>query len=459
MIKKNDIIRLDISAVTNEGFGVGRYSDAELRNFVVYVPYTAVGDTIDCRVVKKLSSYAFGKIESIIIPSPQRISDADCAAFGKCGGCVYRHISYEAELFYKKQAVEYAYRTAFSNTLPMPEILDTESSPEVTGYRNKVEYPVADGKCAFYAPKSHRAVQVENCPLQHKSFAPVVKSFEEYIKESKASCYDENTGKGQIRHLFLRANKDGSNICACVVATDANIPKKELLVSKLSGASGVVSVYLNENPERTNVILGKKFTLLFGEKYIEDELCGIKMQISPQSFYQVNRAQAERLYGYALTLADGAENLLDLYCGIGGIALAAAKKAKRVVGVEIVPEAIADAKRIAAANGIENAEFYTSDANKLFEVLRTANFTPDTVMVDPPRKGLDEATVNALCAILPKRIVYISCNPATQAKNVRDIAEKTNGAYTLSAVAPFDMFPRTAHVETVVLMSLVEHGI
>ena len=456
MIKKNDVIRLEISAVTNEGFGVGRYSDAELQNFVVYVPYTAEGDVIDCLILKKLTSYAFGKISEVVTPSPHRTADAECSAFGKCGGCAYRHLSYEAELLYKKQAVEYAYRTAFSKALPMPKIFDTEPSPDVLHYRNKVEYPVKDGKCAFYAPKSHRFVAVDNCPLQHKAFEQVVKAFEEYVKESGATCYDEESAKGLIRHLFLRTNSDGTQICACVVASSDKLPKPELLVKKLSSTGAVTSIYLNVNPEKTNVILGKKFTLLFGEKYITDELCGIKMQISPQSFYQVNRAQAQRLYGYALSLADCTENLLDLYCGIGGIALAAAKRAKRVVGVEIVPEAIADAKRIAKANGITNAEFYTSDANRLSEVLKAADFTPDTVVVDPPRKGLDEATVNALCALMPEKIVYISCNPATQARNVRDIVEKANGAYTISAVAPFDMFPRTAHVETVVLMSRVK---
>lgn len=451
MIAKNDIITLEIKAVSNEGCGIGRYSDETLKDFVIYVPHTAKGDVIKCRVLKVLKAYAFGKIEEIITPSEDRI-EIDCKAFGKCGGCVYRHINYEAELILKKEAVEYAYKCSFGKDSGI-KVAETEPSDATEGYRNKVQYPISeDGKCAFFAEKSHRIVKIENCPLQDRRFEKVVSEFENCIRNYGLSAYCEESGKGLLRHLYLRVGTETGDICAAIVANAQKLPCEKEIAERLLKA-GAKSVYLNVNRENTNVILGKEYRLLAGEKFISDTLCGVKMHISPQSFYQVNKHQAEKIYEKAVKLANiGSEsNVLDLYCGIGGIAMTAAKYAKEAVGVEIVPEAIADAKRIAEDNKISNVRFFVSDANRLSKVLKEADFTPDTVIVDPPRKGLDDETVNALLSLKPEKIVYISCNPMTQAKNIKKLTE--TGEYKFDTVYPYDMFPRTAHVETVVLLS------
>lgn len=449
MIKKNDTAVLDICDITGEGYGVGKYSDDEMKDFVTYVPFCAVGDRIKCKFLKVLSSYAFGKVDELISPSADR-KENDCPSFGKCGGCAYRHVSYEAELKYKQASVVQAYRRAFGKD-GCPSVEKTVASSVSEGYRNKVEYPVcSDGKCGFYMKKSHRSISVSECKLQHPAFARIVAKFEKYVADFDIAPYDEESGKGVLRHLYLRIAEATGEICVCVVANAKKLPKEEELIRRMSSISGVTSIYINCNRKNTNVILSDDYRLLWGKKYIEDEMCSLRVRISPQSFYQVNKAQAERIYSDALALAGTGGKLLDLYCGVGIIGLCKAKNFERVVGVEIVPEAIEDAKAIAKDNGIENAEFYTSDANRLWSVLKEADFVPDTVIVDPPRKGLGEETVNALLKLGVPKIVYISCNPSTQAKDAKSL---TDGGYKIERIIPYDMFPRTHHIECVVCLS------
>lgn len=449
MIKKNDTAVLDICDITGEGYGVGKYSDDDMKDFVTYVPFCAVGDRIKCKFLKVLSSYAFGKADGIISPSADRIEN-DCPSFGKCGGCTYRHVSYEAELKYKQGAVVQAYRRAFGKD-GFPSVEKTVASPVSEAYRNKVEYPVGkDGKCGFYMKKSHRSISVSDCRLQHPAFARIVKEFEKYVADFKVASYDEESKKGILRHLYLRIAEATGEICVCVVANAKKLPAEEELVKRMSSLSGVASIFINCNREDTNVILSDDYRLLWGKEYITDKMCSLRVRISPQSFYQVNKAQAERIYSDALALAGDGGKLLDLYCGIGIIGLCKAKNFEKVVGVEIVPEAIEDAKAIAKDNGIENAEFYTSDAKRLSSVLKSADFIPDTVIVDPPRKGLGEETVKALLELGVKNIVYISCNPSTQAKDAKAL---TDGGYEIKRIIPYDMFPRTHHVESVACLT------
>ncbi len=448
MIKKNDEAVLEICDITGEGYGVGKYSDGEVKDFVPYVPFCAVGDRIRCKFLKVLSSYAFGKAEEIITPSHDR-EENDCEVFGKCGGCTYRHVSYEAELLYKQNAVVQAYRRVFGKD-GFPNVEKTVASPIIEGYRNKVEYPIGkDGKCGFYMKKSHRSICVDDCKLQNPAFAKIVEEFEKYVTDFAVTPYDEESGKGLLRHLYLRIAEATGEVCVCVVINGKKLPAEDEFIKRISALSGVTSIYLNYNRKNTNVILSDDYRLLWGEKYITDEMCSLRVRISPQSFYQVNRAQAQRIYSDALALAGEGGKLLDLYCGIGIIGLSRAKDFEKIVGVEIVPEAIEDAKAIAKENGIENAEFYTSDAKNLKKALEGAHFAPDTVIVDPPRKGLGEETVAALLSLGVPKIVYVSCNPFTQAKDAKALCD---GGYKIESITPYDMFPKTHHVECLICL-------
>lgn len=442
MIKKNGAAILEICDVTSEGFGVGKYTDEDVKDFVTYVPFTAIGDRIRCKFLKVLSSYAFGKTDELLCPSPDRVQN-DCTAFGKCGGCTYRHVSYEAELKYKQGSVDQAYRRAFGKD-GFPSVEATVPSPSVEGYRNKVEYPIGkDGKCGFYMKKSHRSIGVSGCKLQNAAFEAIAMEFEKYVADFGVTPYDEESAKGLLRHLYLRIGESTGDVCVCVVINGKSLPAEDEFVKRMSAHDAVKSIFVNVNRKNTNVILSDEYRLLWGDEYISDEMCGLKVRISPQSFYQVNRRQAERIYSDALSLADKGGKLLDLYCGIGLIGLSRAKDFEKVVGVEIVPEAIKDAEAIARENGIENAEFYTADASRLFAVLEGARFAPDAVIVDPPRKGLGDETVNALLALGVRKIVYISCNPQTQAKDAKALCD---GGYKIDRIMPYDMFPRTHHV-------------
>lgn len=455
-MKKNDIINLEITALTTEGSGIGR-SDG----MAVFVPFTAVGDVISCRIVKVLKSYAYGKIEHIITPSSDRIEN-DCPAFertgfGRCGGCVYRHIGYQAELIAKDRIV----RDAFERIGGLkPEFLPIRGSDNIDGYRNKLQMPLAkteDGNIVsgFFSERSHRVVPVEHCRLQTERFSEMIAFIKEQIGTLKISVYNEADDCGVMRHIFLRRGHYSGEVCAVLVARRKTPEMSKLAAELMKRFPEITGVVLNINPEYTNVILGEREVLLCGKAEITDTMCGVKVEISPKSFYQVNTPAAENLYRQAAEFAQpSGKTILDLYCGAGTIGLSMANKAAKIIGAEIVPEAVENARRNAINNGFTNAEFICADAAEAAEKLsENASLSPDVIMLDPPRKGCDPETLSACVKMAPERIVMISCNPATAARDCKFLAE--NG-YSVDRVRAFDLFPRTRHVETVVLMSRVK---
>ncbi|MGI6265143.1 MAG: 23S rRNA (uracil(1939)-C(5))-methyltransferase RlmD [Acutalibacteraceae bacterium] len=458
-MRKNDVLTLTVTGMTAEGSGVGRApSDDGTPGLAVFIPFTAVGDTLDCRIVKPQKQYAFGKLERLLTPSPDRVDDPGCGVYGRCGGCVYRHVSYEAELGYKRRRVIDAFARVGGLEVAVDPIVGADAAD---GYRNKAQYPVTPGengpRIGFYAPRSHRVVEQHACALQPPVFAAAVDAVYRWMIENAVSAYDEATGRGLVRHLYIRQGEATGQVMVCLVAASGKIPAADRLVDALRRAvPGLKSVIVNLNRRDTNVILGDEEFTLWGEPAIEDELCGLRFLLSPRSFYQVNRRQAERLYALAADAAGltGKETLLDLYCGTGTIGLSMASRAKRLIGVEIVAPAVEDARRNAAVGGVENAEFLCADAAEAAARLRKEGVAPDVIVVDPPRKGCDEALLDTMAAMAPSRIVYVSCDPATLARDCRRMSER---GYAVTRVTPVDMFPRTAHVECVVLMSRVQN--
>ncbi|MBO5213588.1 MAG: 23S rRNA (uracil(1939)-C(5))-methyltransferase RlmD [Clostridia bacterium] len=444
-MKKNDLVTVQITDMTFDGAGIG-HLDRAGKPFPVFVRAAAVGDAVQCRIIKVLKNYAVAILDQIVTPSPDRVPPA-CPIGERCGGCAFHHVSYAAELGYKTNAVKQAYKLNFPGEI---SVNDCVPSPEEAGYRNKLQLPLSpDGKFGFYSLHSHRVVPAASCLSGHPDFAPIVREVEEWIGENSLSAYDEAAGKGLVRHLFLRRGYHTGEIMVCLTVNAGSVkevPAKEKLVERLNKFSQIKSLWLNFNAKRTNVIFGDRFHLLFGAERIYDTMNGVKFAISPRSFYQVNTLQAERIYADATACLSSDDILLDLYCGIGTIGLTCAKKVKKVIGIEVVPEAIEDAKQNAKLNGIENAEFFVGDAAKTLEIIASLPEKPTAVIVDPPRKGLSADTIDALKQIAPERIIYISCNPSTQA---RDLA-LLNDMYTPGDVTPYDMFPKTGHSEAAV---------
>lgn len=450
MLKKNDLIPLEIETVTaGEGSGVGRY-----EGMVVFVPGAAPGDRLTVRVVKVLSSYCYGIIQEILAPGPGRIDPA-CPVSQPCGGCSLQHLSYEEEVRVKGRWIADALSRIGGMDLPLEAMLP---SPRSTGYRNKAQYPIGQGPegacCGFYAPRSHRIIPCGgDCFLQPPFFGEIARAVCRYIDESGQKPYDEAAHRGLFRHLYLRWGEATGQVMACLVVNGRGIPKPDRLISRvLAACPGVTSILLNVNTGRTNVILGKETRVLFGEPFIRDVLAGVEVEISPLSFYQVNHQGAELLYRQAAELAalTPGETLLDLYCGAGTIGLSMAGDAKELIGVEIVESAVRDAERNAARSGIRNARFLCADAGKAAAQLEAEGLRPAVVVLDPPRKGCDEAALSAVVRMAPERVVMVSCNPATLARDLRWLARE---GYAVKTVRGVDMFPRTAHVETVCLLS------
>ena len=447
-LKKNNVIRLDITGFTSEGGGVGHEN-----GLAVFVAGAAAGDTVECRIIKAKPNYAVGRLQHILKASPDRVQP-DCPVFGRCGGCAFRHITYEAELRLKQQRVEDAFRRIGHIDTPLSPI---RGAAETDRYRNKTQTPVAmaNGRLltGFYAPFSHRVVDCKNCLLQPEPFSKLLSAVARWAEKHKIPVYDETTGKGLLRHVYLRRGDATGEIMACLVINGDGVYREQELVKALKAASpDVKTVLLNINTADTNVILGEKNRVLYGDGAIEDELCGMRFRISPHSFYQVNPAQARRLYEQAAAFAapEGTKTLIDLYCGTGTIGLTMAKRTERLIGVEIVPEAIEDAKINAKLNGVTNAEFLCADAAKAAKTLAERGIKPDAVVVDPTRKGCDPAVLQTVADMAPARIVYVSCDPATLA---RDCAVLKDLGYEVREIVPFDLFPRTAHVECVTLMT------
>ena len=448
MLQKNQIIPLTITDITHQGQGVGHH-----EGIAVFVPMTAVGDQLKVRVVKVLKNYCFGKVEEILSPSPNRVEN-DCPVYRRCGGCSFRHLSYEEEQRFKNNWVFENFRRIGGVDLPQVPLLP---SPKEEGYRNKAQFPVQkkDGKVAigFYAPRSHEVIPCVDCRLQPPSFARILTEIQGFLERENISIYDETTGKGLVRHIYLRYGEVTGEIMVCLVINGKSLPKEGHLVKRLLEVEpGIASVILNTNTKNTNVILGKECRTLYGKDHITDLLCDVKVDISPLAFYQVNRSSAENLYRKAAEFAalTGEETLVDLYCGAGTIGLSMAGQVKELIGVEIIPEAVENARSNARKNGVKNARFLCADASQAATALADEGIRPDVVVVDPPRKGCDLPVLEAIARMAPSRVVYISCNSATAA---RDCAEFAKLGYRAVKAQAVDLFPRTCHVETVVLLS------
>lgn len=449
LLKKNQRIELDITATGSQGEGIGRY-----EGMAVFVPAAAQGDKIEAHIVKAQKNMAFARIANIIEPSTDRV-ESDCAAFPKCGGCVFRHISYEAERRAKLQRVADAMRRIGGVELEPERILAAEMPDR---YRNKAQLPcqrLEDGSVGFgfYAQRSHRIVTCADCRLQPEGFAQITAAVAEFMEENGVEPYDEQTGKGTVRHLYMRASRTTGAIAVCLVINADRIKNEEKLVEAIRKASDrVTGVVVNINKKQTNVILGERCRTLWGEPTITEKLLGVEFRVSPQSFFQVNPAQTERLYAKAAEYAGltGDETVLDMYCGGGAIGMTMATKAKQIIGVEVCAEAVEDAKANAAHNEIANAEYICADAAQAAKQLAQRGIKPDVVILDPPRKGCEQSLIETVANMDPDRIVYVSCDPATLARDVKLFAAL---GYNVKKYTAVDMFPRTMHVETVVQLS------
>ena len=446
VMNKNDVFTAEITAVSAEGSGIARCD-----GMAVFVPQTAPGDIAQLRIVKVKSRYAYGIVEKIEKYSPVRTENS-CPVFKQCGGCVYRHISYEAECDIKRARVEDAMSRIGGIALKASGFIPAECEER---YRNKAQYPVSqNGSVGFYATHSHRIVPNCDCLLQPAEFSLAAEAFGSWIRKNGISVYSEQTGLGLVRHLYLRRAETTGEIMAVIVINGNGVPAENELINELKTAVGdsLVSIQLNINTENTNVILGKKCVSVYGEKYIRDTICGISVRISPLSFFQVNRTMAERLYEKAAEYAEpDGKTVLDLYCGTGTIGLSMARRARRVIGVEVIPQAVDDARINAMENGIKNAEFICADAAVAAKRISKRGEMPQVVVLDPPRKGCEDELLRIVAEeFKPQRIVYVSCDPATLA---RDVSRLEARGYELLEYTPIDLFPRTAHVETVVLLS------
>ncbi len=457
-MKKNDRVTLTITGITAEGMGVGRHEGK-----AVFVPDTVEGEEALVQIVKTAKNFCYGKLVRVVTPSPNRI-EPDCPVSLRCGGCVYRHMRYEEELRVKERKVRDALLRIGGLDMGVEPILGAARPDH---YRNKAQLPIRrgeDGKprVGFFAPRSHRVVDHGDCKLQSEIFGAVLSVFREWVKLAQPDAYDETSHKGRLRHLCMRYAEKTDELMVCVVVNANGLPMEREFCDMLSRRiPALKSVIININREKTNVIFGPKCRTAWGQDSITDELCGLRFTLSPLSFYQVNRDQAEALYTVARSYAglQGSEVLLDLYCGTGTIGLTMAQDAKALIGVEISEQAVNDARKNAAQNCIQNAEFLCADAAEASEQLGKRDLHPDVVILDPPRKGCDQALVNTIAQKLgPSRIVYVSCDPATLA---RDLKLFSSHGYACQKVQPVDMFPRTAHVETVCLLSKLntEHHI
>ncbi len=436
--QKNTVHRLSIDGYSSEGAGVAR-----LDGLVVFVPGALRGEVCEVQLLKVNKNIAFGKVNQVVTPSPARLTP-DCPYFGKCGGCQTRHMTYEEELCFKRSKVEDALRRIGGAELSVPVILGAENTLR---YRNKIQFPVSDGpKLGFYRPRSHDVLDVDDCLLQPESAGAIRHVVKRWMDTFHISAYDEKTGRGLVRHLYVRASSAGACLC-CLVINGKKLPHEQDLADALMvSVPSLTGVLLNVNTKDTNVILGDEYRVLRGDAYLEDTLCSLTFRLSVPSFFQVNRAQTEVLYGKALEFAalTGAETVLDLYCGIGTISLAMARHAKKVYGAEIVPEAVEDARKNALRNRIENVEFFCADAGDAAQRLANIGVHPDIVSVDPPRKGLAAEVVDVVAAMSPRRIVYVSCDPATLARDVKRFTER---GYLVQNAVAVDLFPRTQHTE------------
>lgn len=446
---KNEIYEMHIDDLGTEGQGIGK-----IDGFNVFVENALPSEIIKVLIVKVKKSFAYGKLIEIIKPSKYRV-EPFCPKAKRCGGCQLQHMSYEGQLeFKRKKVLDCIERIGGFENIYVNKTIGMENPIR---YRNKAQFPVGMGKngieVGFYAKRSHNIIETEKCFLQHEINDSIVAIVKEFMTENNIKPYDEKSHTGIVRHILTRIGFETGEIMVCIVGNSKKMPCADKLVEKLKDFEGMTSIVFNENREKTNVILGKKVTTLYGKDYIVDYIDNIKFEISPLSFFQVNPVQTRKLYEKALEVADikGTENVLDIYCGIGTISLFFARKAKSVLGVEIVQEAILDAKRNAKINGFENTRFEVGKAEEIIPKLyKEEGIHADVVVVDPPRKGCDEAVLETISNIKPKKVVYVSCDPATMARDLKYLCD--NG-YSINEVWPVDQFCHTTHVETVVSLS------
>ena len=442
--REGQLCRLVIDGYASDGAGVAR-----LDGMVVFVQGGIRGEACDVRLTHVGRSALWGRVEEVVNPSPARIFPR-CLHYTKCGGCQFRHMNYAEELEAKRIRVEDALRRLGGAEIHVSAILGAE---QVDRYRNKAQFPVAKGpRIGFYRPRSHDVIDVDDCLLQGEAAARLRGAVKEWMAEYSIPAYNERTFTGLVRHVYVRTNRAGRSLC-CLLVNGRGVPREAELVRALRRAEpNLAGIVLGVNEKHNNVILGDSYRTLWGEDFLSDTLCGLTFRLSVPSFYQVNPAQTEVLYGKALEFAGltGAETVLDLYCGIGTISLVMARKAGMVWGAEVVPQAVDDAIANAQRNHIENARFLCADAGEAARYLEGEGVRPDVVCVDPPRKGLAEDVVDTIADMGPQRVVYVSCDPGTLGRDVKRFAGR---GYTLKRAVAVDMFPRTAHVETVVLLS------
>ena len=446
MLEKNQIYEAVVTDYTAEGEGVAR-----IEGCAVFLPNAIAGEMYRVRIEKVGKTWAAGKIVEILEKSPHRVN-RECPVAKLCGGCDFWHMDYEEETRLKAERVRQCLNRIGGESLENVPIL---AAPTCYGYRNKAQYPVSSHKnrvfAGFFKAGTHQVIENENCLILPPETDRVKKIVIDYVNHYRITAYDETTGKGLLRHIYVRRGAVSGEVLVCLVVNGRKLPHIEDLIERLQTVPGFTCLVLSVNTKAGNTVLGKEFITLYGPGYIEDTLCGLKFRLSARSFYQVNHQQAQRLYEAAIAQAEITKEdlVLDLYCGVGTITLAMAKAAGKVIGVEVVEQAVEDARENARRNGIENAEFFCGDAGKAALELENQGIRPDVIVVDPPRKGLNADTIEALHRMSPRRIVYVSCDPATLARDVALLKER---GYVLKNTQAADLFPRCSHVESIVCL-------
>lgn len=449
MIKKNDEYIVEIIDNGYQGEGI-----AKIDGMTVFIDNVLKGEKVKIKILKVLKSQCYAKMLEIIEKSQSR-NNSDCSSYSKCGGCNLRHMNYQETLKLKKSIVETNLKKSGIDGVEVKNCIGMENP---YNYRNKLQYPVGMSKegpvMGVFAKRSHRIIPNENCNIQNKLTQAIAKDVFQFIVENNIPVYNEENGTGEIRHIYLRIGVKTNEVMLVLVTNQRKITKEKELVAFITNKyKEIKTIVKNINTKSTNVILGQKNETLFGDGYIKDELLGVTFKISPMSFYQVNPIQTEKLYTIAIEGANltGEETIFDLYCGIGTIGICASKYVQKIYGIETVPEAIEDAKENAKINKIENAEFIVGNVEDVLpEFVRKNKTKPDAVFIDPPRKGCDKKVIETLLEVEPQKIVYISCNPATLARDLKMLEAK----YEIKEVTPVDMFPYTSHVECVSVLKL-----
>ena len=451
--KKNDICRVTIEDIGTDGEGIGK-----IDGFTLFIKDAVLGDEVEAKIMKAKKQYAYAKLEKVLTSSPFRV-EPKCQYHKQCGGCQIQAMDYAKQLEFKHRKVRNnLIRIGGFDTEYIDSIMEDAVGMETPFfYRNKAQFPFGKNKegktvTGFYAGRTHSIIENTDCALGTAENKIILEKILKYMEEEKVAPYEEETQTGLLRHTLIRKGFATGQLMVCLVINGKYLPKEEKLIKSLLEVEGMTSISVSINTEKTNVIMGKEIRLLYGKEQIEDEIDGITFKISPLSFYQVNPVQTERIYSQALNYADlkGKETVWDLYCGIGTISLFLARKAKHVYGVEIIPQAIEDARENALYNGIDNVDFYVGKAEDVLpEKYEKEGIFADVIVVDPPRKGCDEACLATMVQMQPKRIVYVSCDSATLSRDVRYLREH---GYELKKAGIFDNFPQSVHVETVCVL-------